>query len=237
MTDSIYELLNTPAFGLTISFAVYSMSERINSRVNSVIANPLLIASTIIILILLIAGIDYDVYYEGGRFIDYLLGPATVCLAVPLYRNLKYIKRNLIAIIGSITVGAIASVLFVVLMAMLTGAKMDIIISVAPKSATTPIAVEITRLLEGIPSLTVVFVILSGIVGAIIGPEFCNKINIKDKIAKGLAIGSASHGIGTSRAIKEDETVGAMSSLAIGLMGIATAVAVPIIIRVLYMFI
>lgn len=230
----VYEgLIAGPAFGITLSFIAYSIGLVINKKTRSPLANPLAISATMIIGFLVLTNIDFEYYHEGGKMIEFLLGPATVSLGIPLYKNLDRIKKNLWAILSSIFVGTVSSIVCTVVLSKVLGADEIILRSIASKSVTTPIAIEVTRIIGGIPSLTVVFVMISGIIGAMIGPEFCRWIGIKTKSAMGLAIGSSAHGIGTSRAIQEGDEVGAMSSLGMGLMGVCTAVLAPVIVNML----
>jgi predicted murein hydrolase (TIGR00659 family) len=220
-----------PIFGITLTLLAYGMGLVIQKRLKSHMANPILIACIIIIGLLLIGKIPYESYNEGGKYISFLLGPATVALAVPLYRNFKLVRQNKLAILLGIISGSITGVLSASLIAAAFGASRRIAVSLSPKSVTSPIAMGISKMLGGYPSLTAAVVIITGILGAIAGPEFLKLLGIKDRIAKGTALGTASHGIGTTRAIQEGEEEGAMSGLAIGAAGIVTSIAAPILIK------
>lgn len=227
------EIINTPSFGVALSLITYSIGLWIYKRFRSPLANPLVIATIIIISLLMVADIDFEKYHLGARMIEFLLGPATVGLAIPIYKHIHRVKKDLPRILLSIIAGAISSVLSIVYLSKALGADEIIIRSIASKSVTTPIAIEVTEMLGGIPPLTVVFVMITGITGALIGPEFCKLIGIRSREATGLAIGSSSHGAGTSRAIVEGEVEGAMSSLAMALMGLFTAIVTPFLMRFL----
>lgn len=229
----IYEMLKNPAFGITITLASYAIGVKIHGKIKSHIANPILIACIIIILMLVPMGIPYEAYNEGAKYISFLLGPATVSLAVPLYRNFKLIKNNKAAILLGVLCGSATGIISSALLAAALGADRMIAASMAPKSVTSPIAMEVSKILGGYPSLTAAVVIITGIIGAMVGPEFLKVIKVKDKIAEGIAIGTASHGIGTTRALAEGEEIGAMSSLAIGVAGIITSVIAPALVKLL----
>ena len=227
------EFLKNPVFGITLTLGAYFIGSLIRNYTKSYLANPILVACIIIIAILVPSKIPYQSYNEGAKYISFLLGPATVALAVPLYKNFKLVKSNKTAILSGIFCGSITGILSASLIVVVMGADKKIAVSMAPKSVTSPIAMEISRILGGYPSLTAAVVIITGIIGAMIGPEILKYAGVKNKIAVGVAIGTASHGIGTTRAMQEGEEQGAMSSLAIGVAGIITALLAPIIIRLI----
>lgn len=191
--------------------------------------NPVLIAVIIVISILLATGTTYDLYFDGAQFIHFLLGPATVALAIPLYRQIDQIRHSALAIFVSLLVGSATAATSAVAIAWVMGADKLSVISIAPKSVTAPVAMELVEQLGGLPSLTAVLVILSGIVGAMLGPLLLNLLHIEDWQARGFALGTASHGIGTARALQVNEVAGAFSGLAMGLNALATAILLPII--------
>jgi len=193
--------------------------------------NPVLISVLALVAILVITDTPYDVYFEGAKFVHFMLGPATVALAIPLYRQLSSLKRHPIALTVSLLIGSLTAVISAIVIAKVGGASEQALISIAPKSVTTPVAMGISESLGGLPSLTAVIVILTGIVGASMGPWLLEKLNISNSMAKGLAMGVSSHGIGTGRAIYMGDVAAAFSGLAIGLNGLATAIFLPILWR------
>ncbi len=226
-------ILNTPLFGILISIIAFELGLFIYKKIRISILNPLLLSILFIIFILLKFNISLDVYNKGGNLISFFLGPATVILAVPLYKQFNLLKSNLLPILTGITVGcitAIASVLFFIKTFSLNN---PIGFSIIPKSITTPVGVEISNQIGGIPGITVVCIMIAGITGVIIGPFLCNLFKIKDEIAVGIAMGTASHALGTTKAMELGETQGAMSGLAIGIAGLITAFLVPLCMKYL----
>jgi len=193
--------------------------------------NPVLLSVLALVAILVITDTPYDVYFEGAKFVHFMLGPATVALAIPLYRQLSSLKRHPIALTVSLLTGSLTAVISAIVIAKIGGASDQALISIAPKSVTTPVAMGISESLGGLPSLTAVIVILTGIVGASMGPWLLDKLNISNPMAKGLAMGVSSHGIGTGRAIYMGDVAAAFSGLAIGLNGLATTIFLPILWR------
>jgi len=227
----IEEILKSPIFGITLTFIAFEIGLYVQNRTKSFVANPL--AIILIIIFLIHFKIPYQDYNEGGKYISFFLGPATVALAVPLYKNFATILKYKLAIFIGITVGSITGIITSLLIALLLGADKTIALSLSPKSVTTPIAVEISNMLHGYPSITSAAVVITGIIGALTGPEVLNFFGIRNKIAKGIAMGTAAHGLGTSRAVQEGEIEGAMSGLAIGVAGVITSFILPHIIKVI----
>ncbi len=227
-------LSTTPLLGLTVTLVAYLIGRRIYEYFNRTpIANPVLIAVILLVALLWIADVPYRRYFEGAQFVHFLLGPATVALAVPLYRHFAEIKRNAVAIFVSIVAGSTTAIVSAVGTAWLFGATERTLLSLAPKSVTTPVAMGISESIGGFPALTAVLVILTGILGAMFGTWTMNALRLKDWRARGLGMGTAAHGIGTARAFQVNELAGAFSSLALGLNALATAILVPLIIRLL----
>ena len=197
------------------------------------IFNPLLIAVLLIIIFLTVFHIDVDTYNKSGEFINMFLGPSTVVLAVPLYKQLDLLKKNAAAILTGISVGSIIGICMIIGISYYLGLDSDIIKSLIPKSVTTPIGIAISSQLGGIVPITVLAVILTGIIGSIIGPAVCKIFRVNNKVAIGVAIGTASHAVGTSKALELGEVEGAMSSLSIGIAGIVTVILAPIIYNIL----
>ncbi|MCF0149006.1 MAG: LrgB family protein [Clostridium sp.] len=215
-------------FGIIISLLAFEAGLLIYKKTKSPIFNPLLIAIALVIGFLLIFNIDVDVYNKGGQFINMFLGPATVVLAVPLYKQLKLLKKYFLPILIGILIGSSIGIASVILLANIFGLEEVLTISLLSKSVTTPIGIEITNQLGGLAPVTVLSIVISGIIGSIIGPLLCKKFKINDKVAIGIALGTASHAVGTSKALELGETEGAMSSLSIGIAGIMTVFLAPI---------
>ena len=227
-------LSTSPLLGLTITLAAYLIGMSIYTRTNkNPLFNPVLIAVLLLVTLLWITDTPYSAYFEGAQFIHFLLGPATVALAVPLYRNIQLVKRSITAILVAILAGSATASLSAVAIGWLLGATEETLLSLAPKSVTTPIAMGISDSLGGLPSLTAVLVILTGISGAMFATGTLNLLRIRDWRARGLAIGVAAHGIGTARALGINPVAGAFASLAMGLNGLATAILLPVAVRLL----
>lgn len=214
-------LSDTLFFGAFLSIAGYLIG--IYCRKRLPILNPLLIAVVFVILIIKIFNIDYETYNSGAKYISYLLTPATVCLAVPLYRQLELLKRNAAAIFIGVAAGVLASMGSILLMSYLFGLTHEEYVTLLPKSVTTAIGMGISEELGGIQSITVAVIVVTGIIGNIAAEWILKLFRIKNPIAKGLAIGTASHAVGTVKAIEMGEIEGAMSSLAVAVSGLMTA--------------
>jgi predicted murein hydrolase (TIGR00659 family) len=195
------------------------------------LANPVLIAVALLAGGLLATGVEYRDYFAGAQFVHFLLGPATVALAIPLHRHFASVRQSAIAILLSVVLGGAFAAAAGVGIALAFGAAPEVAASLAPRSVTTPVAMGIAERIGGLPSLTAVVVILSGITGAALGPLVLNLVRVRDWRARGLAIGTAAHGIGTARALSVDATAGAFSGLAMGLNAIASALLVPLLWR------
>ena len=221
-------LTNNLLFGVVVSLIAFEAGLFIYRKTKFPLFNPLLIAILLVIGFLVVFNIDYDVYNKGGKFINMFLGPATVVLALPLYKQLQLLKKYIMPILIGIFVGSSVSIVAVIFLSYLFGLDKVITISLIPKSVTTPIGIEISNQLGGLEPVTVLAIIFSGIVGAIISPLLCKVFKIKNNIAVGLALGTSSHAIGTTKALEFGETEGAMSSLSIGLAGIMTVFLAPI---------
>lgn len=226
LADSVY-------FGVAISIFAYWVGCYCKKRWNNPILNPLLIAMVIVIAVLVIFGIDYETYDYGAKYITYFLTPATVCLAVPLYRQVQALKDNVTAVMIGIFCGCLAHAAIVVGIALLFRVDKMLLLSFLPKSVTTPIALGICGEIQGISAITVIGVVVAGISGAVLGPTILKCIKVTEPVAQGLAIGTASHAVGTSKAIELGEIQAAMSSLAIVVTGVLTVVLVPLIVRFL----
>ena len=206
---------------------LYQGARLLYARTRLSLLHPVLVTIAALIGLLRLLRLDYGTYMEGGRYVAFFLGPAVVALGVPLYRQLGEIRRRLGSLGVSLALGSVLGILSASLPAVLLGSPREVVVSLAPKSVTTPIAMEVSRLLGGLPPLTAVVVILTGIFGAVAGPPFLRLLRVRSAVAVGLALGAASHGIGTARALEEGELQGAAAGMAIGLNGIATAILTP----------
>lgn len=221
-------LATTPLLGLTVTLSAYVAGQALYKRVKlHPLANPVLIAVVLLVLLLRVTDTDYQTYFDGAQFVHFLLGPATVALAVPLYRHFRHVRRSAAAVLLSVIGGSLTAAVTAVGVGWMLGATRETLLSLAPKSVTTPIAMGIAEQIGGVPSLTAVFVILTGIIGAMLATGTLNLLRIRDWRARGLATGVAAHGIGTARAFQVSEVAGAFASLALGLNGLATAFLLP----------
>ncbi|HWR25318.1 MAG TPA: LrgB family protein [Methanosarcina sp.] len=226
------DFLNTPIFGILLSLIAFEIGTLLYKRFRFSLFNPLLIAALLLIVFLLYFRIDFETYNIGGDYISFFLGPATVVLAVPLYKKIGLLKNNALPILTGILVGSIAAILSIMILSSLSGLDEVVSKSLLPKSVTTPIGIEISKQIGGIPAITMAAIVITGITGAVLGPFICRFFRIKDRIAVGVALGTASHALGTTRAIELGETEGAMSGLAIGIAGLITVFLVPLVIYV-----
>ena len=227
-------LAATPLLWLTFTLAAYLAGMWIYGRLKlNPLANPVLIAIVIVVAVLISTGTSYATYFEGAQFVHFLLGPATVALAIPLYRQVEMLRRHAPAILASIAIGSATAVVTAIGVAWLFGGSPTTLLSIAPKSVTAPIAMALAEQIGGLPSLTAVLVVLTGITGAMLGPPVLNLLGITDWAARGLAIGTAAHGIGTARAVQVNEAAGAFAGLAMGLNGVLTAILLPLLWRLL----
>lgn len=225
------EMLHTPVFGIALTLVVYYGAIALYKRFRHPLLNTVMISIVVIIGILLVTGISYEAYNVGGRVISFFLGPAVVALAVPLYERLDTIRRNATAILISILAGSVTGIVSAAGIASLLGATRCVIVSVAPKSVTTPIAMGISEQLGGVASLSAVIVIATGVLGAVVGPTLLRIVGVRSLSAFGLAMGAAAHGIGTARASEEGSLAEATGGLAMALNGIVTAVLTPVLLQ------
>jgi len=223
------DMVATPLFGITLTLVVYLLAQQLYRRVGSVWANPVLISIVTIILLLKGSGVAYRDYARGGDIILFLLGPSVVALAIPLYQRREAIWQRKRPILIGIFAGSLASIVSACGLAWILGGSREIVLSLAPKSVTTPIAISIVEKIGGIAPLTAAIVVLTGCLGAVCGPEFCRRIGVTSPVATGLAVGTAAHGIGTARMFEVDRLSGAVAGLAIGLNGLMTTFLLPIL--------
>jgi predicted murein hydrolase (TIGR00659 family) len=231
--ENMNELLASKFFWVSITFMVYFIAHKAYAHYKHPLLNPVFLSVLSIIAILHFSKISYGEYNKGGQIISFFLGPAVVALGVPLYRHLDDIKKHSTAIVISLLAGSIGGILAASGLALMLGAPRSVIISIAPKSATTPIAMGIVEKAGGISPLTAAIVIVTGILGAITGPWLMKILGIKSASAFGMAIGAASHGIGTARAAEEGDIQGAFSGLALCINGILTAIFTPILLNLI----
>ena len=225
------EFIENKVVVIAITFLVYWSAKRLQARTGWLFLNPILVSMIAIIALLKASGMPYEKYAEGANAIDFWLKPAIVALAVPLYLQLTTIRKQLMPIIISQLAGCVVGVVSVVLVAKWMGASDAVIISLAPKSVTTPIAMEVTGQLGGIPSLTAAIVICVGLFGAIFGVRILQVGRVKSPIARGISLGTAAHAIGTSRASEFGHIYGAYASLGLILNGVLTALLAPLILK------
>ncbi|MGE5547584.1 MAG: LrgB family protein [Solirubrobacterales bacterium] len=227
-------LAASPLLGLTATLVAYQLATALWRRCGQTpLLNPVLLSIVVLASFLTATGTEYRTYFEGAQFVHFLLGPATVALAIPLYRQIDALRRSALAVAAALVAGSVTAAASAVAIAWALGASRDTILSLAPKSVTSPIAMGIAEKIGGLPSLTAVLVILTGIVGAVAGPWLLAVVRVGNPQAQGFAMGVASHGIGTARALQLGEVAGAFSGLAMGLNGVATAVLVPLLIGLL----
>jgi predicted murein hydrolase (TIGR00659 family) len=227
-------LAQTPLLWLTATLAVYLLAHEIYRRMRlNPLFNPVLIAVALLVALLLATGTPYQRYFDGAQFVHFLLGPATVSLAIPLYGAYGTLRRRLAPLAGTLLVGAVAGVLAAGLIGRALGLQGQTLMSIVPKSVTTPIAMGISEQLGGLPSLTAVLVILTGIFGSVAGPLLLALLRVEDESVRGFALGIAAHGIGTARALQISEQAGAFAGLAMGLNGAVTTIVAPLLVWLL----
>ena len=225
--------LENEFFLLTITFGIFFLAKWLQKRTGIMLLNPILLTIAILIIFLKVTGVSYETYNEGGHLIEFWLKPAVVALGVPLYLQLETIKKQLLPILLSQLAGCVVGVASVVLIAKWMGASNEIIYSLAPKSVTTPIAMEVAQSLGGIPSLTAAVVVCVGLLGGMLGFKAMHMTHIGSPMAQGLSMGTAAHAVGTSAAMEVSRKYGAFASLGLTLNGIFTALLTPTILRLL----
>ncbi|WP_216639103.1 LrgB family protein [Flammeovirga sp. SJP92] len=231
--EIINHLFESETFALAATLGLFLIFEAIYQKVKTPLLNPVLMTIICLIVILKLSDVQYETYQANTRMIHFMLGPSVVALGVLLYEQLKTIGKNAVAILSATFLGSVMGVLSVILIGKLFGGGEDLIISMVPKSVTTPIAMAVSAQNGGIPSMTAVFVIIVGVLGASVGPLIVPKV-FKTAIAKGLAMGTSAHGIGTAQAIQMGMVEGAISGLSIGLMGVFTTLVTPGILAFFY---
>ena len=215
-------------FGVAVSLAAYEVGLLLRRRFALALLNPLLIAICCVILFNKAVGVSYEEYYAGAQYLSYLLTPATVALAVPLYRQMHLLREHWLAILCGLGAGIIAGGLGILALSVLFGMDHQLYVTLLPKSVTTAIGMELSKELGGVATITTAVIIVTGILGNIIGEGVFSLLRIRHPIARGLALGNAAHAIGTAKAMELGEVEGAMSSLAIAVAGVLTVVAAPV---------
>ena len=215
-------------FGVVVSVLAYQVGMVIKKKWKLALFNPLLISIVLVMAVLLIFHVDYETYNEGAKYLSYLLTPATVCLAIPLYEQLEQLKKNIKAIAAGIVSGVLTSLFSVLVLALAFGLTHEEYVTLLPKSITTAIGMGVSEQLGGIVTITVAVIIVTGVLGNIIAELVCKIFRIHEPVARGIAIGSASHAIGTARALEMGEVEGAMSSLSIAVSGLLTVIGASV---------
>jgi len=224
----------SPLLWLTVTLLAYQLGIWCFQRCGcSQLLNPVLTAVLVLVILLKLSGTNYQTYFRGAQFIHFLLGPATVALAIPLYREIAVIRKTFVPIIVSLFAGSLAAILSAVGIARLLGGERVLLLTLSPKSVTTPIAMGISEQIGGLPALTAVAVVLTGITGVVIGDLVLNRVKVHDETARGMAFGIASHGIGTAHAMHKSRVTGAFSALAMALNGLLTALLLPLLVSLL----
>lgn len=221
-------LCNSAYFGVTVSLIGYGAGIMLKKKFKYAFLNPLLISIIFVIGVVMLCGVDYESYENSAQYLSYLLTPATVCLAVPLYQQMTLLKKNLAAVACGILAGVLASLGSVLLLAFLFGLEHDVYVTLLPKSITTAIGMGVSEELGGLVTITVAVIIVTGVIGNVIGEAVCKLFRIYEPIAKGLALGTSSHAIGTAKALEMGEVESAMSSLAIAVAGLLTVIGASV---------
>lgn len=232
MTDQAFSLWvylsQTPLLWLVVTMGAYAIADRISQAFKRhPLCNPVLISVVAVALVLGVTGTSYPVYFEGAKFVHFLLGPATVALAIPLYENRRIVLRALVPMIAALVVGSVTAIVSAVAVAQLFGMPRSILVSIAPKSVTAPVGMGITETLGGDPALTAILIMLTGVAGSVMVTPLMNALRMKDWRARGFAVGLASHGIGTARAFQVNSLAGTFAGIAMGLNALVTALLLP----------
>ncbi|GGH42537.1 LrgB family protein [Frigidibacter albus] len=225
-------LAQGPLLWLTVTLLAYWAGDAASRAAGRrPLVNPVLVAVILLAAVLGATGTPYATYFEGAQFVHFMLGPATVALALPLYANLARVRRAMLPMLAGLLAGSVTAVLSALAIARALGVDGSVLASLAPKSATAPVAIGISERLGGQPTLTAVLVLLTGVIGAIVATPLLNALGIRDWRARGFATGVAAHGIGTARAFQVHETAGAFAGIGMGLNAVLTALIAPAILR------
>lgn len=226
-------LARDPLLWLTLTLAAYAVGDAASRLAKRrPLVNPVLIAVALLALTLWLTHTPYETYFEGAQFVHFMLGPATVAIAVPLVRNIKLVRENFWPMIAALVVGSFSAVVSVLVIGQLFGLPWDVLLAMAPKSATSPVAMGIAEYIGGAPSLTAIMVILTGMLGAVVVTPMMDALGIKDYSARGFSVGLTSAGIGTARAFTVDPVAGTFAGIAMGLSALMTTLSVPLVLGV-----
>ncbi|SLN57162.1 Inner membrane protein YohK [Roseivivax jejudonensis] len=227
-------LARDPLLWLTVTLLAYIAAERLSEMAGRhPLANPVLLAVILLSAVLTVTSTPYGTYFEGAQFVHFMLGPATVALALPLHDNFGRVRRTLLPMAGALLAGSLTAILSALGIAWALGVRGDTLLSLAPKSATAPVALGVSEAIGGVPSLTAVLVILTGITGAVVATPMLNALGIRDWRARGFAVGLAAHGIGTAHAFRVNSTAGAFSGIGMGLNAVLTAILAPLVVALI----
>lgn len=234
LADTWAWLETSPVFGITLTLLAYQVARLLWERTGRhALVNPVLVAIALTGGALLLLGVDYADYLEGGRLLLFLLGPATVALALPLHYEARLVQRAALPVLLGVVVGSVVSIVVAYTVTKGLGGSEQLALSMAPKAATTPVSIALSETVGGAPALTAVFTIVAGVLGAVAGPALLSLVRVRDLRVRGLAVGASSHGVGTSRALEEHRTEGAFAGLAMGLNALATALLMPVVLLAL----
>lgn len=223
-----------PLFWLTLTIGSYLIADFIYRKSNLFpLLNPVAISVLLVSLILIFFNIQYERYFEGAKFIHFLLGPATVALAVPIYKKWDLIVSNSKAIFISLLIGSIFAILVTYLLSLYFELPKELILSLLPRSVTAPIAMGISEIIGGIPSLTAIITLITGVIGASLGIFVFDLMKLKNMDARGFSLGLASHGIGTARAMSKNKNAGVFAAVGMGLSGLVTSILVPLFLKII----
>lgn len=226
-------LVTSPLFGILVTLAAYAAGRWAQRRTGSPLVQPVFVAIVLIGGLLMAFDIDYADYLDGAAYVGFWLGPATVALALPLHAELALVRRTALPLVVGLLAGTVVSIVSAVLFTRWAGGTEALQLTMAPKAATTPVSIAIAEGIGGIPALTAVITIVAGIIGAMIGPWVLDRVGVRDKRARGIALGTTSHGIGTARALQESVTEGAFSALCMALAALVTSAFVPLLLLIL----
>lgn len=227
------EFLRIAILPLLLTLLAFQAGQWLQKKARSALCNPILIAVTLIVIFLLLTGMENSTYQEGMQLLSWLMTPATICLAIPMYQHFSVLKKNLGAIFAGIAAGAVACLLFVAGWCMLFGFDRALMISLLPKSVTSAIGVPLAQMGDGLTPITTAVIVLTGILGNLLGPVMCRLFRLHSPIARGVALGTAAHVIGTARANEMGQLTGAVSSLSLVVAGLLTALVFPLLLNIL----
>lgn len=235
LTEIWVYLSSEPLLWLTATLAAYVAGDALSrASGRAPLVNPVLVAVGLLALVLWGTGTEYTAYFEGAQFVHFMLGPATVALAAPLHANLAKVRRSALPMVAALLAGSLAAMTTAVGLGYALGLRGEVLMSLAPKSATAPVALGIAEKIGGLPTLTAVLVILTGIIGAVFATPLLNLLRIRDWRARGFAVGVAAHGIGTARAFQVNETAGAFAGIGMGVNAVLTAVLAPVLLGLIF---